>query len=79
MSDMSDTSGVPDPCLKSGVFLSGSDLIVWNLSGHSLFRPHQATARYTADILQVQPSPFSRPQITTDITIRNVSLGHSYI
>ena len=37
VSDMSDTSGVTDPCLKSGMFLSGSDVIVWHLSGHSLF------------------------------------------
>jgi len=50
MSGMSDTSGVPDPCLNSGVFLSGSGIIVWSLSGHSLFSTHQTPSRYTTDI-----------------------------
>ena len=50
MSGMSDTSGVPDPCLNSGAFLSGSGIIVWSLSGHSLFSTHQTPSRYTTDI-----------------------------
>jgi len=49
VSDMSDTSGVTDLCLNSGMFLSGSGIIVWHLSGHSLFSLHQTAARYTPD------------------------------
>ena len=49
LSDMSDTSGVTDPCLESGMFLSGSGIIVWCPSGHRLFSPHQIAARYTPD------------------------------
>ena len=49
LSDMSDTSGVTDPHLESGMFLSGSGIIVWCLSGHRLFSSHQTAVRYTPD------------------------------
>ena len=49
LSDMSDMSGVTDMCLESGMFLSGSDIIVWHLSGHRLFSLHQTALRYTPD------------------------------
>jgi len=59
-----------NPCLKSGMFLSGSDIIIWHLSGHSLFSPLQTAARYTTDTLQVLLILFSRPQIMADIAIQ---------
>jgi len=46
---MSDMPGVPDMYLSSGMFPSGSDVIVWNWSGHSPFRLHQTGARYITD------------------------------
>ena len=73
LSDMSDMSGVTDPHLESGMFLSGSGIIVWRPSGHRLISLHQTTVRCTTDTQQVLPSfVFSSPQITADIAILNV-------
>ena len=49
LSDMSDMSGVTDMCLESGMFLSGSDIIVRHSSGHRLSSPCQTALRHTPD------------------------------
>ena len=48
-------SGVTDPCLKSGMFLSGSGIFDWHLSGHRQFSPHQTVEILPRHISQVLP------------------------